>query len=249
MKQSSLIGGIAAMAGGCSLLLGASLAPAAYRGATYAYGINNAGDVSGSFFGPAVGQFFTHGFVESAEVYTNTTPVLPAFPEATTQETDNFFGLNDSGDVAGYFIDNVSDTYHGFVESGGVYTTLTDPAATYGTVALGINNADNVVGTFYDASGQYGFFESGGIYTTLTVPGAIATVASGINDTGEVAGTFEDASGEDHGFVESGGIYTILDDPAAFPGMTFAEGINDAGDVAGFFGGASGYQGFVATPI
>jgi probable HAF family extracellular repeat protein len=53
---------------------------------------------------------------------------------------------------------------HGFLYSGGVYTTLDDPLAA-GTGAFGINDSGQVVGTYVDGKGiQHGFLYSGGTY-------------------------------------------------------------------------------------
>ena len=42
---------------------------------------------------------------------------------------------------------------HGFLFSGGTYTTLDDPLGTNGTIATGINNTGQIVGTYQDAGG------------------------------------------------------------------------------------------------
>ena len=115
-------------------------------------------------------------------------------------------------------------TSHGFVYSGGSYTTLDDPAAgtgtfAQGTLAQGINNAGTVVGNYFDAAGvSHGFLYSGGSYTTLHDDPAAAgnvTFVQGINASGTVVGYYTDAGGTEHGFLYSGGSYTTLDDPAA----------------------------------
>jgi len=53
---------------------------------------------------------------------------------------------------------------HGFLESGGAYTTLDDPAATNGTYAYGISDMGQIVGYYLDASnGAHAFLYSGGL--------------------------------------------------------------------------------------
>ena len=44
------------------------------------------------------------------------------------------------------------------------------PAAS--TVPLGINDAGQIVGTFYDGTGAHGFLLSEGTFTTIDVPGS-----------------------------------------------------------------------------
>ena len=51
---------------------------------------------------------------------------------------------------------NPSGKLHGFLLSGGVYTTLDDPfVGTIGTVARGINDMGEIVGYFANASGTH----------------------------------------------------------------------------------------------
>src|SRR5262249_27785583 len=105
---------------------------------------------------------------------------------------------------------------HGFLLSGGVYTTLDDPLGIGNTTATGINNAGQIVGFYFDSAGrEHGFLFSGGFYTTIDDPSAtIGTEAFGINDNGQVVGFYTDVSGT-HGFVE-----TTVANPAAPPGTT-----------------------------
>src|SRR5436853_176807 len=79
------------------------------------------------------------------------------------------FGINDAGQVVGAYTD-ANDHAHGFLYSGGTFTTLDDPSATTGTLALGINDAGQIVGYYTDVSSAHGFLYSGGFYTTLEIP-------------------------------------------------------------------------------
>jgi probable HAF family extracellular repeat protein len=129
------------------------------------------------------------------------------------------------------------------------FTTFDDPLAFTGkTDALGINDTDQIVGNYRDASGgRHGFLLSGGTYTTLDDPLATNTFASGINASGQIVGYYRDASGGFHGFLLSGGTYTTLDDPLAFAGTTRAFGINDMGQIVGSYDNASGGHGFLLS--
>jgi len=93
---------------------------------------------------------------------------------------------------------------HGFLLSGGVYTTIDVPGST-GTIAYGINNSGEIVGEYFVGGGvtPHGFLYSEGIFTPLDVPGAISTYASGINDAGEIVGSYTDANFGLHGFLAS----------------------------------------------
>jgi probable HAF family extracellular repeat protein len=110
--------------------------------------------------------------------------------------------------------------------------TLDVPGA-YSTTAAGINNAGQIVGTYYGPAGSHGFLLSAGNYITLEVPGGRDTGASGINDAGQIVGSYADAGNNVHGFMLSAGVYTTLDVPGAT--WTLAYGINDAGQVVGYY--------------
>jgi len=100
----------------------------------------------------------------------------------------------------GTYVD-ASGNSHGFLESGGSFTTIDYPGAN-GTFAVGINNAGQVVGSYWFGSGSnHGFLESGGSFTTIDVPGASSTLAHGINDAGQVVGAYFDDLGLTHGFL------------------------------------------------
>ena len=112
------------------------------------------------------------------------------------------YGINDAGQIVGFYIDS-SGILHGFLYSGGTYTTLDDPLGTNGTDALRHQQAGQIVGYYIDSNDMsHGFLYSGGTYTTLDDPlGTKGTVASGINDAGQIVGYYFDSSGMEHGFL------------------------------------------------
>jgi probable HAF family extracellular repeat protein len=123
------------------------------------------------------------------------------------------------------------------------FTTLADPAGA-GALALGINDAGQIVGLYDDSlSREHGFLLSGGTYTPLDDPLAAAgsTVASGINNKGLIVGSFDDSGGQSHGFFFNGAFDT-LDDPSAGSSGTFAKGINDLGWIVGSYYDSLGHQ-------
>jgi probable HAF family extracellular repeat protein len=160
------------------------------------------------------------------------------------------YGINDAGQIVGLY--GGSDGYiHGFLYSGGIYTTLNDPSATKGTFARGINAAGQIVGYYNNNTGTHGFLLSGGMYPTLDDPlGFGFTEAFGINASGQIVGfyTMFLGDGKPHGFLLSGGLYATLDDPLGTNG-TFAQGINDAGQIVGSYRDASSKShGFLYNP-
>ena len=96
-----------------------------------------------------------------------------------------------SGQVSGYY-DNRSGS-QGFIDTGGVFTTVNTPGASGVTNVYGINDSGQVVG--FSGNGSFGcpgFIDTGGIFTTVcdpsSPPGQVTT-PFGINDSGQVVGT------------------------------------------------------------
>src|SRR6516164_3222373 len=100
-------------------------------------------------------------------VYNYTTFDDPAANTGTTQP----FGVNDTDQIVGGYQNGSG--LHGFLLSGGQYTTLDDLLATNGTAARGINDAGQIVGSYRTSStatGTHGFLLTGGQYITLDDP-------------------------------------------------------------------------------
>src|SRR6267154_1727619 len=123
------------------------------------------------------------------------------------------------------------------------FTRIDVPGAS-ATVALGINNAGQIVGTYTDDTGFHGFTASGDHFTTID-----AIVAYGINNLGQIAGSNIGSDGLFHGFLDSGGNVTSVDVPGA--SFTQALGINDSGEMVGYFNSFEidglGNRGFLAS--
>jgi probable HAF family extracellular repeat protein len=162
--------------------------PGAVPGSTGAGGINNSGQIVGSFAAGAR----THGFLDTGGSFTSID--VPGASGAGTIAS----GINDAGQVVGYFQD--STTTHGFLDVGGSFTTIDVPGARF-TSAQGINDAGQIVGYFNDGTFDHGFLDTGGSFTTIDVPGTSFNVAGGINDAGQIVGTFESSFAVEHGFL------------------------------------------------
>jgi probable HAF family extracellular repeat protein len=175
------------------------------------------------------------------------------------------YDINNAGQIVGYFENSAG--FHGFLYSGGNYTTLDDPLATgisttaSGipfvapplTVAVGINSTGAIAGYYEDRTGfTRGFIYSDGGYHSLNDPLATitGTFDGGINDAGKVVGTYENPFGV-HGFVFSSqnGLISYTNIDALSAGITFANGINDTDQVVGeYYEGndfGSSYHGFL----
>jgi len=110
-----------------------------------------------------------------------------------------------------------------------------EPSGALTSVAIGINNKGQAVGTYTDTNGhQHGFVYWRGQATTLDVPDSTSTGATAINKLGAVAGEYTDANAVEHGFVYRDGRYDSFD----ISGASFINpvAINDHGDVAGNYG-------------
>ena len=92
-------------------------------------------------------------------------------------------GINNSGEFVGTYTSQYNSG--GFMNSGGVYTTLNDPTGLAGTTTPhGINDSGQIVGDYLDSSGnQHGFLYSGGSFTTLNGPPAQLTRRHGGSTT------------------------------------------------------------------
>jgi hypothetical protein len=148
-------------------------------------------------------------------------------------------GVSDAGQVAGYYYTGVVP--NGFVELGGVFTTINDPLGVGGTYLRGVNDSGVVAGNYVAGGNENGFVESGGVFTSLSDPNGQETIVTGINNADQVVGYyFTNGFRAVHGFVYSGGVFTDVDNPSAPPGDTFATGISNSGLVVGY-----SQQGFV----
>jgi hypothetical protein len=198
-------------------------------------GINNQGAVAGQFqVGPT-----SEGFVEQGGIYN--TIIFPGSALTVVQ------AINDSGVLTGDYLTNGPGpvAFYGFIESAGVYHTISPPDPTNtSTFVSGINQSGQVVGSFNDAAGASGFIYANGAYTTLNVPGALFTSANAINDAGVVVGQWSPGGpNPNDSFTYSGGVYTLINRPGA--DFTSATAINDHGDIAGTFFTGSNATGFI----
>ena len=114
-------------------------------GYTYASGINDADQVVGT-------AMTTYGGLQQGFLYQNGTFTFIDDPDAGTgsgQGTDAV-AINNSGVIVGFY--TIVQVMHGFVDIGGIFTTVDDPLGVKGTQILGINDAGQIVGTYFDSS-------------------------------------------------------------------------------------------------
>lgn len=68
------------------------------------------------------------------------------------------FGINDNGDIAGWYYTDGGSITHGFIYSGGSFRTVDVPGAV-STVLTRIKNNLQITGDFVDTAGEiHGFY-------------------------------------------------------------------------------------------
>jgi probable HAF family extracellular repeat protein len=86
-------------------------------------------------------------------------------------------GINNNGQIVGYYVGSCGGCYHGFVDSGGTFSSPIDyPGAGY-TLALGINDNGAIVGASANPTTS-GFLYNNGSFSTIVG----SSYASGINN-------------------------------------------------------------------
>ena len=182
----------------------------------YPYSINASGAVVGS---ERVGiQLATLPFLYSGGVMTRLSSL------GGNTDLNDAKGINTAGTIVGHSYVVSSNTYRGWVISGGVLTDLGT-----GITANAINDAGIIVGS----SGGRAFMVSGATKTALGSLGGSDSEAFGINAAGVIVGTAATAaSSTTHAFRYANGVMTDLG-TLGTGALSYAYGINSAGTVVG----------------
>lgn len=160
-------------------------------------GVNDANQAVG-FYNDAQGN--AHGYVYSIAGGRFQPVTVPGAASVTAA------GINNRGDVAGFFASS-SGTTDGFLRTGrGHVTTLAYPGASM-TQATGVNDRDEVVGNYQVGTGSsavtHGFTWSArhGFKSVDDPNGMNSTVINGVNDAGDLVGFYTDSAGNTDGFA------------------------------------------------
>jgi hypothetical protein len=180
--------------------------------------INDFGAVTGDYWVCSVdlSSCGVHGFIRNANGRYTTFDVPGANPDGYAGGGTYPQGINNFGEVTGYYGD-ANVIYHGFVRraDGGITTfdmptkctnTSTPPedCAYEGTFPSSVNLLGQVVGTYYGEDGiSHGFLlDADGSMKKVDVPGAgNSTDIQSINDFGHMTGYFSDSNGVNHGVL------------------------------------------------
>ena len=183
---------------------------------TTARGVNDSGEIVGSFFDDTG----SHGFLYKGGTFATLGP-----PGASQSDAAS---INNAGQIVGSFTDSAGQ--HGFLNVGGAFTTIDFPGAT-STSALAIDNAGRILGSFGTPNGFSHFIAEGSNFTAFSCPGDFCF---DFNDSGRVVGIRRD----EHApipFVADidGGNFDDLFIPGSFD--TTPSGINNTGQIVGTF--------------
>ena len=150
---------------------------------TSAQGINDQGDITGSY-DDANGV--TRGFIRYSDGTFREPIVEPNDAAGFTFPRD----INNSGALGGTYAD-ANGLLHGFLLSGTTYTEVDFPGSDSTTIG-GLNDAGDVVGDF-TVPGDFfekAFAEIGGTAIALEISNAKTSTGYGINNQGEIAGNY-----------------------------------------------------------
>jgi probable HAF family extracellular repeat protein len=171
-------------------------------------GINDKGDEAGYSSVNAAGTTFQLPYVDNNGKFDYLTSFLPS--TATANNFDNGLnnsqatGINNKGEVSGFYLTNGGTDSFGFLLNGTKLTSLEFPGSTF-TQALGVNNEGEVVGFYMDSSGlTHGFVYDNGQYASFDDPlGVGMTTINGLNDKGQIVGFYGPGGTADNGFLAS----------------------------------------------
>jgi uncharacterized membrane protein len=149
-------------------------------------------------------------------------------------------GINENGDVAGFYTDASNDT-RGFIRrSNGQFSApILDPKGQQGyTILTGINNSRTVCGIYLLRNDPQSFLLAGKTFTDITVD-AEETIVNDLNDAGDFCGI---AVIPDAAFVVLGGVPNLFQ----VPGSTYniAEDVNNLDQVVGSYDVGTTQAGF-----
>ncbi|MBN1343768.1 MAG: hypothetical protein JXQ73_13880 [Phycisphaerae bacterium] len=142
------------------------------------------------------------------------------------------FGINDLGDVVGYYYTSTWQK-RAFLHSNGVMTDLGTLGGTE-AFARDISNAGKIVGESKNAAGQWRAFIRGKTTAMrdLGALGGTSSVAYAVNESGDVVG-YADTGAAYHAFLYTGGTMTSLGTLSY--ALSGAFDINDTGTIVGVY--------------
>jgi uncharacterized membrane protein len=213
-------------------------------GLTEPTGINNSPMICGFFSSSPV---HTRGFFFRNGAYTE-------FDVPGSFNGTQIYGVNDAGDFIGHYDAAGGSESFMFIDVAGQLTTFDVPSHTaYAALPRGINNNQEVVGTYEDYSGgnsySFGFYRDaeGNIIAPLSVAPRTDTTLAAINDKGQIVGSYGTFRSYHAVLMTLEGELVTYDYPGAK--STGFTGINNNGDICGWYkadGNNGAIVGFIA---
>jgi hypothetical protein len=166
-------------------------------------GVNNY-DVAVGFY--TNGQGSNRGYTYNIRTHQFTRVLVPGAPAGQAGPSLTAAGINNHGDVTGFYAKSSSQTDAFLRLSWGKFITLAVPGASM-TQAFGVNDYDEVVGAYTTGSGNnaqtHGFtWRPGHGFRTVDDPHGIgATTVNGVNDAGVLVGFYTDGAGNTDGMI------------------------------------------------
>jgi hypothetical protein len=161
-------------------------------------------DVAVGFYANAQGN--NRGYTYDIRSHRFTRVLVPGAPAGQAGPSLTAAGINNRGDVTGFYAASSAQTDAFLRLSSGRFLTLAVPGASM-TQALGVNDGDEVVGVYTVGSGDnaqtHGFtWRPGYGFRTVDDPHGIgATTINGVNDAGVLVGFYTDAAGNTDGLI------------------------------------------------
>ena len=140
------------------------------------------------------------------------------------------YGINNNGDIVGYYGTDSNANKHAFLLSNGVFTYFDYPGK-LSTIATGINDAGLITGYTGNFFLQ-GFLYDGTTFTSVRDGSDTATVVYGINNSGVLVGGAGDPY-TTKPFESLTGRFKTLDFPGTYV-YGYASGINNSNQVVGY---------------
>ena len=161
-------------------------------------GVNDSG-VAVGFWADANGD--NHGYLVNVSTGTYRSVTDPNAPGASLTAA----AINSGGAIAGFYT-NQSGNTDGFLMAGNTFIDLSVPGAS-STMALGVNDNDEVVGAYTAGRGSsaatHGFsWTLGGGFQSIDDPRGVGTTTiNGVNDAGDLVGFYVDGAGNTDGML------------------------------------------------
>jgi hypothetical protein len=205
---------------------------------TYAYAINNSGEIVGYYTGGGCSQS-SCGFADAKNKFTTI--------ECATENATDAFDISNKAEVVGAYA--YINGVNGFIWEGNGSCFSLNPDSSSLAEAWGVNDSGDVVGFYLDSASNFlGFLYKNSNYTNISCPGWSSTRAFGINDAGVIVGDVSNStSGPFSAFVYKSGKCTVFNF-SKNTASTSARGINKKNQVSGWQTPTSGATtGFVKT--